>query len=223
MAYQDQGHPDLPAAKSSGVVVPMPDGRGNAYPEYLRTQQVGLGVVRAICDRLDAAIAPRPTEKGDLRPVKLATVFLGDGGRAAVRQYLLAKLLPELYGDPVPPAVRPVKRIVSPKALSLLNQRLAAAFDPPGGTLRLPGLDLSRDDLYELLLLVHEAILGDDRFPDPPAVNPPHPPVVAPPPPPPPPPPPSPEPPPPPVVTPAIVSRPSADDGRKYRQVGLLE
>lgn len=227
MAYQERGHPDVPAVKSTGVVVPMADGRGNQYPEFLRTQQVGLGVVRAICERIDAALAPRPTEvragpdrgKVALRPVKLATVHLGDGGRSQVRNYLLAKLLPELFGDPVPPTVRPVKKIVSPKAISLLNRRLKDAFDPPDGILCLPGLTLTGDDLFELLGLVHGALLADDRFAEnakSPVVTEPEPITTTSQPPPPP----IPPPPPPPPVVPVALPQ---DFGKAYRQPSLFE
>jgi hypothetical protein len=162
MAYAEVG--ELAHGKSSGVVVPMVDGRGNPYPEGLRTQQVGLGVVRAVAERIDAALAPRVVKGKGLCPKKLATVHLGESLRAHVRSYLLASLFPELYGDPVPAKVRAVRRVVSPKALSLLNRRMSAAFNPPGGVLSLPGVRLTGDDLFDLLTLVHDHLFADDAF-----------------------------------------------------------
>jgi hypothetical protein len=106
-------------------------------------------------------------------------VFLGEGGRSQVRHYLLAKLLPELFGDPVPRQVKAAKKIVSPKAISLINRRLTEAFSPASGELHLPGLTLTRDDLFELLVLVHEQLLGDDHFPEPPPPPPPPSPIAA--------------------------------------------
>lgn len=156
MAYSDLTATVIP--KSSGVVVPLLDGRGNPYPEFLRTQQVGLGVVRAVVERIDAALAGGP--------IRLDSVHLGEGGKAHFKWYLLQRLLPELWGDPVPRKVKAAPRIVSRKALGLLNRRLAAAFDPPGGSVRLPGVTLTRKDLFPLLQLLHEALLGDDAFAD---------------------------------------------------------
>lgn len=155
MAYAEMSPPDVPGTKSSGVVVPMTDGRGNPYPEYLRTQQVGLGVVRAVVGRIDEALAGGP--------IRLDAVHLGESGKAHFKLHLLRFLIPELWGDPVPAKVKPARRIVSRKAISLLNRRLAEAFDPPGGVLRLPGVSLTRKDLFPLLSLVHEHLFGDEE------------------------------------------------------------
>lgn len=160
MAYLDA---DGLTGKSTGVVVPMRDGRGNPYPEYLRTQQVGLRVARAVCDRLEAALCGPPGRPG--RRLKLATATIDDVTRPHVKAYLLSILLRELFGDPIPATIEPARQIVSPKAISLLNDRLEQAFDPPGGVLRLPGITLQSDDLFDLLTLVTERLLGDDRFP----------------------------------------------------------
>lgn len=150
MAYT---HPPAPIIRS-GVVQPMLDGRGNPYPEYLRTQQVGLGVVKAVVDRIDQALAGGP--------IRLATVSIGDSGKAHFKLHLLRTLFKELWGDPLPARVKPVPKIVSKKAHSLLANRLNTAFDPPGGTLHLPGLTLTADDLFHLLTAVHEALFGDE-------------------------------------------------------------
>lgn len=158
MAYAEMSPPEVPVPRSSGVVVPMTDGRGNPYPEYLRTQQVGLGVVRAVVGRIDEALAGGA--------IRLDTVHLGESGKAHFKQHLLRFLIPELYGDPIPERVKPARRIVSRKAISLLNKRLAEAFDPPGGVLKLPGVSLTRKDLFPLLTLVHEQLFGDEEVSD---------------------------------------------------------
>lgn len=151
MAYTQ---PPAPVVRSSGVVQPMLDGRGNPYPEFLRAQQVGLGVVKAVVDRIDEALAGGP--------IRLATVSLADSGKAHFKAYLLRTLFRELWGDPLPSRVKPVGKIVSKKANSLIANRLNTAFDPPGGTLHLPGVTLTADDLFHLLTAVHEALFGDE-------------------------------------------------------------
>lgn len=170
MAYTPQ---PAPAHRPSGVVQPMLDGRGNPYPEFLRAQQVSLSVVKAVADRIDEALGGGP--------IRLATVTIAASGKAHFRQYLLRSLFPELFGDPLPLRVKAIPQIVSKKATSLIARRLSQAFDPPGGTLHLPGLTLTQDDLFHLLTAVHEGVFGDEPqeedepsvTPAAPAVNPP--------------------------------------------------
>jgi hypothetical protein len=152
MAYLDISHPDVP--RPSGVVVPMLTALGHPYPESLRVQQVGLSVVKAVSERIDKALAGGA--------IKLSTVHLGAAGKAMLKAHLLGKLFPELYADPIPERVRAAKKVVSPKALTLINDRLEAAFSPP--VLDLPGVRLTRADLYDLLTLLAAELLDDEEF-----------------------------------------------------------
>ena len=153
MAYAHILPPDA-ARPPTGAVVPMRTALGNDYPHHLRAQQVTLSVLSAVASRIDAALAGGA--------IKLATVHLGAGGKALLKRYLLERMAPEVYGDPIPPTVRPAKKIVSPKALTLINDRLEAAF--AGERLELPGVTLTRADQFELLSLFAGELLNDEDF-----------------------------------------------------------
>lgn len=155
MAYADIVPPEVLSNRPpTGAVVPMKTALGNDFPQHLRAQQVTLSVLAAVGERIDAALAGGA--------IKLATVHLGAAGKALLKRHLLERIAPEVYGDPIPAKVRAAKKIVSPKALTLINDRLEAAF--AGERLELPGVTLTRADQFDLITLLAAELLNDDEF-----------------------------------------------------------
>lgn len=135
-----------------GAVLPMLTALGNPYPTELRAQQVGPRVVRAVIDRIDAALAGGK--------IKLGGGTLDAGGKAHLKRHLLEQIFPELYGDPLPYDVVAVKQIDSRKATRLLDDRLQAVFAE--GRVKLPGVVLNSRDCLDLQELLQVEILKEE-------------------------------------------------------------
>ena len=135
---------------SSGIVIPAKTALGTDYPAFLRTQQVGMGVVKGVATRLSEALAGGP--------IRLHRAVLGEAEKVIARRHIMEVLFHELYADPIPAAVVAKRQIASVKARSLIDDRLETLFALD--RLDIPGLSLDKADLYELLALVVEHVMG---------------------------------------------------------------